>query len=84
MTALDGTCSWHLGRRLPLACRAALLWPGQSPADMVQFYWHALVMAQKLAYLYGWPDLLEKGEVDDQTEIYLTLLVGGNVGRCGG
>ena len=55
---------------------------GTIPADMVQFYWHALVMAQKLAYLYGWPDLLEKGEVDDQTEIYLTLLVGAMLGAA--
>ena len=53
---------------------------GTVPADMVQFYWHALVMAQKLAYLYGWPDLLEKGEVDEQTELYLTLLVGTMLG----
>ena len=33
-------------------------------------------MAQKLAYLYGWPDLLENGEVDEQTELELTLLFG--------
>ena len=53
---------------------------GTIPADMAQFYWHALVMAQKLAYLYGWPDLLENGEVDEQTELYLTLLVGTMLG----
>lgn len=34
---------------------------GTIPADLAQFYWHALVLAQKLAYLYGWPDLLENG-----------------------
>ena len=55
---------------------------GTIPADMVQFYWHALVMAQKLAYLYGWPDLLENGEVDEQTEIYLTLLIGAMLGAA--
>ena len=46
------------------------------PADLVQLNWHALVLAQKLAYLYGWPDLLEEGEVDEQTELELTLLFG--------
>ena len=33
-------------------------------------------MAQKLAYLYGWPDLLDNGEVDEETEVELTLLIG--------
>ena len=46
------------------------------PADLVQLHWHALMMAQKLAYLYGWPDLLDNGEVDEQTELELTLLFG--------
>ncbi len=53
---------------------------GAMPADMAQFYWHALVLAQKLAYLYGWPDLLEDGEVDEQTEIQLTLLIAAMMG----
>ena len=55
---------------------------GTIPADMAQFYWHALVMAQKLAYLYGWPDLLEKGEVDEQTKFFLTLLIGAMLGAA--
>ena len=38
---------------------------GTVPADLAQFYWHTLVLAQKLAYLYGWPDLSDKGEVDE-------------------
>ena len=46
------------------------------PADLVQSYWHALVLAQKLAYLYGWPDLLDKGEVDEHTKLELTLMIG--------
>ena len=52
------------------------------PADLVQLHWHALVLAQKLAYLYGWPDLLEEGEVDEQTELELTLLVGAMMGAA--
>ena len=46
------------------------------PADLVQSYCHALVLAQKLAYLYGWPDLLDKGEVDEHTKLELTLMIG--------
>jgi uncharacterized membrane protein len=53
---------------------------GTIPADLAQFYWHALVLAQKLAYLYGWPDLLDGGEVDEQTELLLTLLIGAMMG----
>lgn len=46
------------------------------PADTVQFYCHALILAQKLAYLYGWPDLLKHGEVDDDTELKVLMLIG--------
>ncbi len=55
---------------------------GTIPADVAQFYWHALVLAQKLAYLYGWPNLLEEGEVDEDTEFHLTLLVGAMMGAA--
>ena len=50
------------------------------PADLIQLQWNALMMAQKLAYLYGWPDLLENGNVDEQTELELTLLFGAMTG----
>ncbi len=50
------------------------------PADLAQFYGHATILAQKLAYLYGWPDLLEEGEVDEETELRLTLLIGAMMG----
>ena len=53
---------------------------GTIPADIVQFYWHALVLAQKLAYLYGWLDLLNEGQVDEETEFRLTLLIGAMMG----
>ena len=46
------------------------------PADLAQFYWHILVLQQKLAYLYGWPDLLHNGDVDDETRYHLTLFTG--------
>ena len=50
------------------------------PADVLQFQRHALILSQKLAYLYGWPDLLEDGEVDEETELHLTLLIGAMMG----
>ncbi len=50
---------------------------GTIPADLVQYYWHVLVLAQKLGYIYGWPNLLDKnGNVDDGTKNILTLFVG--------
>lgn len=49
---------------------------GTIPADAAQFYWHILQLQQKLAYLYGWPDLLDNGEVDDETKYYITLFTG--------
>ena len=46
------------------------------PADTVQFAWHSIVVAQKLAYLYGWPDLLEESKLDEETDFRMTLLIG--------
>ena len=48
------------------------------PADLAQFYRNALVCAQELAYLYGWPDIFPEGELklDDETEGRLILLLG--------
>lgn len=47
---------------------------GTVPGDMVQFYGHMLRIAQKLAYLYGWPDMFD--EMDDGTMGLLTLFLG--------
>ncbi len=47
---------------------------GAIPADIVQFNGHALQVAQKLAYLYGWPSMLdEDGNMDDATAYLLAL-----------
>ena len=46
------------------------------PADTAQFVWHAIVLAQKLAYLYGWPDLMEEDNPDEKTELRMLLLIG--------
>jgi hypothetical protein len=51
---------------------------GTIPADLVNFYAHVLRVVQKLAYLYGWPDM--QGEdaegFDDGTRNALILFLG--------
>ena len=50
---------------------------GAIPTDLAQYYYHSFVLSQKLAYLYGWPDLCdENGNITDDTCNMLTLLVG--------
>ncbi|MFJ4869184.1 hypothetical protein [Streptomyces sp. NPDC088757] len=48
------------------------------PSDMAQYMGHMLRIAQKLAYLYSWPDLLSTSsdDLDDATKGVLTLFVG--------
>jgi hypothetical protein len=47
---------------------------------LTQFFWHVLVILQKLAYLYGWPELFEDSELDDETLLILTVFVGAMLG----
>jgi subtilisin family serine protease len=47
---------------------------GTIPADLAQYYFHTLQVAQKLAYIYGYPDL-DKG-VGDNFITMITLFVG--------
>ena len=51
---------------------------GTVPADTAQYFAHMLRIAQKLAYLYSWPDLFDQDgdEPDDATQNVLTLFVG--------
>lgn len=56
---------------------------GTVPADMAQYLGHMLRVAQKLAYIYSWPDLftaVDGDEIDEATEGILTLFVGVMVG----
>ena len=47
------------------------------PADTVQFYGHVLRILQKLAYLYGWHQIVnDESKLDDETVNQLTLFVG--------
>lgn len=50
---------------------------GTVPADLVQYFGHMLRIAQKLAYLYSWPDLFGGNkDLDEATEGILTLFIG--------
>lgn len=51
---------------------------GTVPADTVQNFAHVLRIAQKLAYLYSWPDLFSSDgdEMDDATKGVFTLFIG--------
>ena len=43
------------------------------PADFAQFFWHVIVLSQKLMYLYGWPSLWLVRISDDDEEPYRIL-----------
>ena len=50
---------------------------GTVPADLAQYYYHVVIIAQKLGYIYGWPDLLdEKQQFSETSRNILTLFVG--------
>lgn len=55
------------------------------PADVAQFYWHVLVVVQKLAYLYGWPNLFEDKSdgLDDESAHLVALFIGVMLGVGG-
>jgi hypothetical protein len=52
--------------------------PATVPADVAQYFGHMVRIAQKLAYLYSWPDLFsdDGDDVDDATMGVLTLFFG--------
>lgn len=50
---------------------------GTIPSDIAQFYFHVFVVSQKVAYIYGYPDLCdEKGNFSDSAADMLTVFVG--------
>ena len=54
------------------------------PADVTQYYVHAFRVMQKLAYVYGWQDLLGNMEdADDETVGQLALFLGVMMGVGG-
>ena len=47
------------------------------PSDLAQYYYHVFVVAQKLAYIYGYPDLCdENGNFTEDSIQMLTVFVG--------
>ena len=50
---------------------------GTVPTDIAQFYYHVFVVAQKLAYTYGFPDMRdENGRLSQSATNLLTVFVG--------
>ena len=76
----DACIKWQTSKTCAAAFLAGL--PGgwamlaSIPVDVAQFYYNAIVLVQKLAYLYGWPSLLEDGEFDEEISARITMLVG--------
>lgn len=56
----------------------ALAMTATIPADLAQYLAHMLRISQKLAYIYGWPELFEDDaeDADDGTQAILTLFIG--------
>lgn len=51
------------------------------PGDITQYYYHVVVLSQKLAYLYGFPDFCdEEGELGDMASDLLTIFMGSMMG----
>ena len=51
------------------------------PSDLTQYYYHVVVLSQKLAYLYGFPDFCnEQGELSDVAGDLLTIFMGSMMG----
>ena len=79
--AARGIINSHLAKATVASTAAGipggLVMAATMPADIAQYYWHVLVVAQKFGYLYGWPDLLdEKEQITEGTRNVLTLFVG--------
>jgi hypothetical protein len=47
---------------------------GTVPVDLAQYYYNLVVTAQKLAYIYGWPEL--EGDKPDTLPSMLTVFIG--------
>ncbi|MEU6815330.1 hypothetical protein [Streptomyces sp. NPDC046860] len=80
--AADDSIRYETAKASALSAAAGLpgffALPATVPADMAQYFGHMLRIAQKLAYLYSWPDLFsDRGDdVDDATMGVLTLFFG--------
>ncbi|MBQ9668848.1 MAG: TerB family tellurite resistance protein [Prevotella sp.] len=74
-TALATTASTIAGLPGGLAMAATI------PGDITQYYFHVVVLSQKLAYLYGFPDFCdEEGELSETAGDLLTIFMGSMMG----
>jgi len=87
--AADASIAWESTRVSALSAAAGI--PGglalaaTVPADLTQNFAHVLRVAQKLAYLYSWPDIIPddaKG-IDDETMQVLVLFLRTMIGVSG-
>lgn len=84
----EGAIQWHRAGVSATSAVAGLpggFWvAGTVPLDLAQYFWHVLVVLQKLAYLHGWPSLMQEDEdIDEETKLVLTLFVGVMMGVQG-
>ncbi len=84
----DSCIKWHTLEATAISTAAGLpggWWiAGTIPADVGQFYWHILLIVQKLAYLYGWPELFkDENKFDDETLHKITIFIGVMLGVDG-
>ena len=87
-TLADETITYETNKSAALSFAAGLpggfAMLGTIPADLMQYYAHALRIMQKLAYLYGWGDLLPDGrDADDDTLGVLAVFFGVMLGVGG-
>ncbi len=74
-TTLATTASTIAGLPGGLAMAATI------PGDITQYYYHVVILSQKLAYLYGFPDFCnEDGELSDMASDLLTIFMGSMMG----
>ena len=84
----DGIISFETNKSAAMSFAAGLpggfAMLGTVPADLMQYYVHAFRIMQKLAYLYGWRELLsDMDEVDDETIGVLAVFFGVMLGVGG-
>ena len=84
----DGVISFETNKSAAMSFAAGIpggfAMLGTIPADLTQYYVHAVRIMQKLAYLYGWRELLsDMDEVDDETIGVLAMFFGVMLGVGG-
>lgn len=86
-TLADETITYETNKSAALSFTAGLpggfAMLGTIPADLMQYYAHALRIMQKLAYLYGWRDLLADVDEDDEMLGVLAVFFGVMLGVGG-